>query len=101
MIKSLRLASISRILAYNDEKRSEIWKIIPNNYFDLHGGLNFLLRCNYNLKLLEQTAMPQFCTLKSMLQFFHELKSPNETDLGQDLFYLTTIKFSLIIRLFL
>lgn len=28
--------------------------------------------------------MPQFCKLKSMLQFFHELKSPNETDLGQD-----------------
>ena len=55
----------------------------PNHYFDSYSGLNFLLRCNYDLKFLEQTGMPQF--YKSMLQFFHELKLSYETDLGQDL----------------
>ena len=59
MIKSLRLAWIPRLLS-NDEKRSEVWKIIPKHYFDSHGGLNFLLRCNYDLKFLEQSGMHQF-----------------------------------------
>ena len=81
MIKSPRLAWIPRLLS-NDEKWSEVWKTIPNHYFDSFGGLNFLLRCNSDLKFLEQTNMPQF--YKSMLQFFHELKSSYETDLGQD-----------------
>ena len=57
MIKSLRLAWIPRLLS-NDEKWSEVWKTIPNHYFDLYGGLNFLLRCNYDLRVLEQTGMP-------------------------------------------
>ena len=82
MIKSLRLAWIPRLLS-NDEKWSEVWKTIPKHYFDSYGGLNFLLRCNYDLKFLEQSDMPQF--YKSMLQFFHELKSSYETDLGQAL----------------
>ena len=82
MIKSLRLSWIPRFLS-NDEKWSEVWKTIPNHYFDSFGGLNFLLRCNYDLKFLEQTNMPQF--YESMLQFFHQLKSSYETDLGRDL----------------
>ena len=49
----------------------------------MYGGLNFLLRCNYDSKFLERTGMPQF--YNSMLQFFLELKSSYETDLGQDL----------------
>ena len=49
----------------------------------LYGGLNFLLRCNYDLKIIERTGMPQ--CYKAFLQFFHELKSSYETDLGQDL----------------
>lgn len=79
MIKSLRLAWIPRLLS-NDEKWSVVWKIIPNHYFDSYGGLNFLLRCNYDLKFLEQTSMPQF--YKSMLQFFNELNSPTKLTLG-------------------
>jgi len=81
MIKSLRLAWIPHLLS-NDKNWSEVWKTIPDHYFDSYGGLHFLLRCNYDLKFLEQTDMPQFYT--SMLQFFHELKSSYETDLGQD-----------------
>ena len=49
----------------------------------MYGGLNFLLRCNYDSRFLKQTGMPQFD--KVMLQYFHELKSSYETDLGQDL----------------
>lgn len=79
MIKSLRLAWIPRLLS-NDEKWSVVWKIISNHYFDSYGGLNFLLRCNYDLKFLEQTSMPQF--YESMLQFFHELNSPTKLTLG-------------------
>ena len=48
MIKSLRLAWISRLLS----------KTIPN--VDMFGGLNFLLRCNYYSKFPEQTGMAQF-----------------------------------------
>ena len=82
MAKSLRLAWIPRFLS-NDENWNEVWKAIPNHFFALYGGLNFLLRCNYDLKFIEQTGMPQF--YKAMLQFFHELKSSYETDLGQEL----------------
>ena len=62
MIKSLRIAWISRLLS----------KAIPN--VDMFGGLNFLLRCNYYSKFLEQTGMAQFYT--SMLQFFQKLNPP-------------------------
>ena len=82
MAKSLRLASISRLLS-NDEEWSQVWKAIPNHFFDMYGGLNFLLRCNYDSRFLKQTGMPQFYQV--MLQCFHELKSSYETDLGQDL----------------
>jgi len=59
MTKSLRLTWISRLLA-KDDKRNEVWKTIPNHFFDMYGGLNFLLRCNYDSKFLERTGMPQF-----------------------------------------
>lgn len=61
------------------EKRKDKIKrqVIP------YGGLNFLLRCNYDLKIIERTGMPQ--CYKAFLQFIHELKSSYETDLGQDL----------------
>ena len=49
----------------NDENWNEVWKAIPNHFFALHGGLNFLLRCNYDLKFIEWTGMPQF--YKAML----------------------------------
>ena len=82
MAKSLTLAWISRLLS-NHEEWSQVWKAIPNHFFDMYGGLNFLLRCNYDSRFLKQTGMPQFYQV--MLQCFHELKSSYETDLGQDL----------------
>ena len=47
MVKSLRLAWISRLLGDTDDS----WKVIPNFYFSDYGGLQFLLKCNYNTSL--------------------------------------------------
>ena len=69
--KSLKLAWISRLLA--DEKICrESWKTIPNYIFEKYGGLNFILRCNYDKKFLEQIDLPQF--YKLILRHFLELK---------------------------
>ena len=44
MFKALKLAWIPRILA--SDKRN--WCTIPNHFLKKMGGLNFLLRCNYD-----------------------------------------------------
>ena len=44
MVKSLRLAWISRLLGDTDDS----WKVIPNSYLSEYGGLQFLLKCIYN-----------------------------------------------------
>jgi len=48
-IKALRLAWLPRLL--NPAKQN--WKSIPDNIFRKLGGLNFLLRCNYDTKHLD------------------------------------------------
>ena len=55
VIKALRLAWIGRLLSTSDDK----WKAIPNYYFRKHGSLLFLLKCNYDIKLLN-TGLPLF-----------------------------------------
>ena len=49
MIKALRLAWIPRLL----NPVSLNWKSIPDNFLKKLGGLNFLLRCNYDAKYLD------------------------------------------------
>lgn len=49
IILSLRLAWISRLLDTSHDK----WKAILNNHFRKHGSLLFLLKCNYDVKLLK------------------------------------------------
>ena len=44
VVKSLRLAWISRLLG----STTDSWKAIPNCYFNIYGGLKFLLKCNCN-----------------------------------------------------
>ena len=70
--KSLKLAWISRFLqsvpAHDDESR----KVIPNHFFDKYGGLNFLLRCNYDKNFLDKMCLPYF--YKLILLHFLELK---------------------------
>ena len=48
MIKSLRLAWIKRLL-FRDNYNL---KIVTDYFFNKHGGLNFLLLCNYDVKYL-------------------------------------------------
>ena len=52
VVKSLCLAWIG-LLGESDDK----WKVIPNYYFRNCGGLLFLLKGNYNVKLLK-TGLP-------------------------------------------
>ena len=63
--KSLRLVWISRLL----QSGSSNWSIIPNHF--LTNVLNFLLRCDYDLKYLE--GVPKF--FREMLYYFKELKA--------------------------
>ena len=48
------------------------WKVIPYYYFRNYGGLLFLLKCNYNVKLLK-TGLPLF--YRELLQYFQDLKN--------------------------
>ena len=47
-VKALRLSWIGRLLC----ESSDVWKAIPNAYFNRYGGLPFLLKYNYYTKKL-------------------------------------------------
>ena len=66
-IKSLRLAWIKRLL-FRDNCN---WKVVLDYFFNKHGGLNFLLRCNYDAKYL--THIPAF--YRDILIAFDEIKT--------------------------
>jgi len=66
IVKALRLAWIPRRLT--PEMRN--WKAIPDYYLNKIGVLNFLLRCNYDVKYID--GLPLF--YKDILTFFTELK---------------------------
>ena len=59
MTKSLKLAWISRFLDC-ELTLAESWKVIPNHFLDKHGGINFLLRRNYDHNFLERINLPHF-----------------------------------------
>ena len=67
IIKALRLAWIGRLLSTSDDE----WKAILNYYFRKNGSLLFLLKCNYDIKLLK-TGLPLF--YRELLQYFQDLK---------------------------
>ena len=67
--KSLKLAWIARLIRIRSGPES--WHVIPDHYFSKYGGLNFLLRCNYDEKCLDQSRMPSF--YKQILLFFNPL----------------------------
>ena len=66
LFKALGLAWIPRLLNAGDKN----WCSVPNYHFRKQGGLNFLLKCNYETKLFSQ--LPAF--YKNILQSFQELK---------------------------
>lgn len=76
-IKSLRLAWIKRLLSR--EKCN--WKVVPDHFFNQHGGLNFLLRCNYDVKYLRH--IPTF--YRDILTAFDEIKTLYNYDQGADI----------------
>ena len=74
MIKALRLAWIPRLLT--PEIRN--WKTISDYYPRKYGGLNFLLRCNYDVKSKFSTSTRDVSTearsphvLQRYSYFFH------------------------------
>ena len=67
MVKSLRLAWISRLLGDTDGS----WKVIPNCYLKAYAGLQFLLKCNYSAESMNK-CLPNF--YRVLLQYFQELK---------------------------
>ena len=83
MVKALRLAWIPRLLTPR-LLTPEIsnWKTIPNYYLSKIGGLNFLLRCNYDVKYIDSRLLLFY---KDILTFFNELKKLYSYDGMQDM----------------
>ena len=77
MFKALRLAWIPRLLTAGDQNCC----VVPRHLFSKMGGLNFLLKCNYNTKYF--THLPTF--YKEILEFFKELKILYGYDHANDL----------------
>ena len=75
-IKSLKLAWIKRLL-FRDYCSC---KIVPDYFFNKHGGLNFLLRCNYDVKYLRH--IPTF--YRDILITFDEIKTLCNFDQGNN-----------------
>ena len=67
MFRSLRLPWIPRLLTAGDCN----WYTVPYHLFRKLGGLNFLLRCNYDPKHLPQLSI----FYRNILEFFKELKT--------------------------
>ena len=67
-VKALRLSWIGRLLGKNSS--TDAWKAIPNAFFEKYGGLNFLLKCNYNTKKLDKSVLLFYL---EMLDYFKEL----------------------------
>ena len=77
VIKALRLSWISRLF----NNTHDTWTAIPNYYFDKHGGLLFLLNCNYNVGKLDRK-IPLF--YRELLDYFQQLRSNYEDPLKRE-----------------
>ena len=77
MSKALKLAWISRLLIPGNQS----WKTVPDYYLRKFGGLNFVLRCNYDAKYIK--SIPLF--YRKILVYFNELKALYNFDQVQDI----------------
>ena len=77
MFKALKLAWIPRLLTSGNQN----WKTVPDYYLRKFGGLNFLLRCNYDAKYIK--SIPLF--YRSILVYFSELKTLYSFDQAQNI----------------
>ena len=55
----------------------KLTKAIPNYYFNKHGGLAFLLNCNYNVAKIVQK-LPRF--YRELLEYFNDVKKNSLQD---------------------
>ena len=76
MLKAMRLAWIPCLLKHPNSN----WNSVPDFFLRRLGGLNFLLRCNYDVIFLN-SKLPTF--YKDMLSFFDDLKTLYNYNLGQ------------------
>ena len=67
MFKSFKLAWIPRILSAGKKN----WCTVPDHHFRKMGGLNFLLRCNYNVNYFDKFR----AFYKTILESFSENSS--------------------------
>jgi len=74
VVKSLRLAWISRFLSNSRDS----WKAIPNHYLSTHGGLQCLLKGNYNADDINNN-LPTF--YRELLLYFREFKNKYERNI--------------------
>jgi len=79
-VKALRLSWIRRLLEKNPS--TDAWKAIPIAFFEKYGGLNFLLKCNYNTKKLDKSVSLFYL---EMLDYFKELRQVNQDSYESDL----------------
>ena len=79
--KALKFASIGRFLSVQQPHEKENRKVIPEYFFGKFGGLNFLLRCNYDKRSLNNESIPVF--YKEILLSFLELMSLYHTLFGK------------------
>ena len=77
MFKALKLAWIPRLLIPGNQS----WKTVPDYYVRKFGGLNFLLRCNYDAKYIKSVAL----FYRNILVYFNELKTLYDFDQAQDI----------------
>ena len=77
MFKALKLAWIPRLLIPGNQS----WKTVADYYLRKFGGLNFLLRCNYDAKYIK--SIPLF--YRNILVYFNELKTLYDFDQAQDI----------------
>ena len=77
VIKALCLSWISRLL----NNTHDTWTAIPNYYSNKHGGLLFLLNCNYSVEKLDRK-IPLFYW--EHLDHFQELRSSYEDTLKRE-----------------
>ena len=75
--------SLDRKATDTEETTTEYWKSIPCYFFKKFGGLNFLLRCNYDFKFLEKSGIPIF--YRKILANFLEIRNLYQHHNGQDL----------------
>ena len=68
MERSLKIAWVKRIIDNEDVA----WKVIPNYATCQYGGLQFLVKCDYNIKSLNLEYLPEF--YHKVLSYWHESK---------------------------